>query len=325
MMFGTAPRFWHRRGLMAALLYPFSFIWLLMTWLRRVFASPFRADMPVICIGNITSGGTGKTPLVAGLADAARERGWQPVILTRGHGGSATGPFPVEPDTAAAIAGDEAVMLRRICPVVVSRDRAAGAKFISAEGLGDLIIMDDGMQNPGLIMDRLVMVFNGRSGLANGLIIPAGPLREPLRAGLERADAVAITGADETGLSRRISLIDTAIHVAEIERMLNPDDVKAVAGKPVLAFAGIGDNEGFFDMLSAAGAELVEARGFADHHVYVDEDIAVLTAAAAAQHAVLVTTEKDKARLGTAAAGVIAVRLVTRLPISLLDRILPRR
>ena len=175
---------------------------------------------------------------------------------------------------------------------------ARRAKFISAEGLGDLIIMDDGMQNPGLIKDRLVMVFNGRSGLANGLIIPAGPLREPLRAGLERADAVAITSADETGLTGKINLIDAGMPVANIERALNPDDIKALTGKPVLAFAGIGDNEGFFDMLSAAGVHLVETRGFADHHAYDDQDIATFTAMAAAQHAVLVTTEKDKARLG---------------------------
>ena len=325
MMFGTTPRFWQRRGLMAALLSPFSLIWLLLAWMRRVIATPFKAEMPVICIGNITSGGTGKTPLVAGLAEAACDQGWRPVILTRGHGGSATGPLHVDPGTAAAIAGDEAVMLCRICPVVVSRDRAAGAKFITAEGLGDLIIMDDGMQNPGLIKDRLVMVFNGRSGLANGLIIPAGPLREPLRAGLERADAVAITSADETGLTGKINLIDAGMPVANIERALNPDDIKALTGKPVLAFAGIGDNEGFFDMLSAAGVHLVETRSFADHHAYDDQDIATLTAMAAAQHAVLVTTEKDKARLGAAATGVIAVRLVTRVPISLLDRILPRR
>ena len=325
MMFGTAPRFWQRRGLRAALLYPFSLIWLLMAWLQRVTVTPFRAEMPVICIGNITSGGTGKTPLVAALAEAAHDRGWRPVILTRGHGGSVAGPMLVSPDTTAATAGDEAIMLRRICPVVVSRDRAAGAALITAEGLGDLIIMDDGMQNPGLIKDRLVMVFNGRSGLANGLIIPAGPLRESLKAGLQRADAVAITGADETGLTRMISRIDASMPVAEIERAPEPADITAITGKPVLAFAGIGDNEGFFEMLSAAGVNLVETRGFADHHDYDAEDIAALTAAAAAKNAVLVTTAKDEARLGAAMTDIMAVRLDTRLPISLLDRILPRR
>ena len=156
------------------------------------------------------------------------------MIPTRGHGGSATCPFTVA-RTAAAIAGDAGGHASPHLPVVVSHDRAAGAKFISAEGLGDLIIMDDGMQNFGLIKDRLVMVFNGRSGLANGLIIPAGPCVSRFGQVL-RATCGGDHRADETGLSHRISLIDTAMHVAEIERMLNPDDVSA-AGKPVLAFA----------------------------------------------------------------------------------------
>lgn len=294
MMFGTAPRFWQRRGLMAALLSPFSLIWLLLAWMRRVFATPFKAEMPVICIGNITSGGTGKTPLVAGLAEAACDQGWRPVILTRGHGGSATGPLHVDPDTAAAIAGDEAVMLCRICPVVVSRDRAAGAKFITAEGLGDLIIMDDGMQNPYLAHDLEIGVFDGSNGVGNGWLMPAGPLRVPLSAGLAQLDLAVINGDDETGLAGRIPEA-----VERYEARLHPEKsvIESLEGTPLLAFAGIGRPKRFFASLEAAGGQIAKKLSFADHHPYSQHDLMQILEDAQRHGAEMITTQKDWMRL----------------------------
>ncbi|MGC6484290.1 MAG: tetraacyldisaccharide 4'-kinase [Candidatus Puniceispirillales bacterium] len=320
-----APSFWQNDSLTAQLLTPLSLVWRLAARLRQATTTTFRADCPVICIGNIMSGGTGKTPIAAAVAAAARTRGWQPVILTRGYGGSSPGPLTVDTTTTAAEAGDEALWLAQTCPVVISRDRARGARHIMATGLGDLIIMDDGMQNPGLHQDRLLVVFGGRTGLMNGRVIPAGPLREPLPSGLARADAVAISGDDSTGITRRITSLHPGLAVAAVPRRLDPESLALIGKSPVIAFAGIGDNDGFFTMLEAAGIQLLGKTGFADHHPYTAAEIGHLRENADRQEAVLVTTEKDKARLGKDGDGIIAVRLVVDLPDLLLDKILPRR
>lgn len=323
----SQPFFWEHRGVISTLFIPLSIVWTCATKLRHMIARPHKADMPVICIGNITSGGTGKTPIVAALAEAAMKRGWQPVILTRGHGGSMTGPLLVNANTTAQQAGDEAVMLHQCCPVVVSRDRAEGARLISAKQYGDLIIMDDGMQNPGIIKDHVLMVFNGRKGVENNRIIPAGPLRESLPSGLKRADAVAITGEDEKDLEQSIRHIDPDAVITRIERMLDDHDVSIIGKKPVITFAGIGDNDGFFTMLEDAGVTIMDKIAFADHHDYSAHEITALMSRAQDAGAILVTTTKDMTRIRHLpdAKNIVAVRLKTTLPTSLLDRILPRR
>ena len=323
----SPPRFWEHRGVLSTLFIPLSIIWICVTKLRRLISKSYKADMPVICIGNITSGGTGKTPIVAALAEAAQKRGWQPVILTRGHGGSTTGPLLINSNMTAQQVGDEAVMLRQNCPVVVSHNRADGARLISAKQIGDIIIMDDGMQNPGITKDQVLMVFNGRKGVENNRIIPAGPLRESLADGLTRADAVAITGVDETGLEKSIRNIDPDTLITGIERRLDVRDVDFIGNNPVIAFAGIGDNDGFFSMLEDAGITVKDRVGFADHHDYSADEIATLLSRAKDAGAILATTTKDITRVRTMpeTEDIVAIKLETNLPTSLLDRILPRR
>lgn len=319
------PSFWQNGGILSVLLSPLSLVWRMAGWARHAATRRFKSDLPVICIGNITSGGTGKTPIVAALAEEARKKGWQPVILMRGHGGAAPGPMLVSPEADVEQTGDEARMLAGHCAVVISRDRAAGARFIAAESLGDLIIMDDGMQNPALFQDRLLVVFNGRTGLGNQRVIPAGPLRQTLSSGLSKADAAAISSGDECGITALIRQASPEMPILPVPRHLDKQSLADVEGRPAIAFSGIGDNEGFFNMLADAGVVLVDQIGFADHHPYSHADITALQTRARKENAVLITTEKDKARLGDAGEGIIAVTMNITLPQLLLDKILPRR
>ncbi len=201
------PEFWdHRVGrasapLLRAGLAPLS--WLITAagrwrWRR---ATPAKAPVPVICIGNVTLGGTGKTPLALALAALLQAQGHRPVFLSRGHGGRARGPLVVDPDRHdAALVGDEALLLAAAAPAIIARDRVAGARLAAAQN-ADLIIMDDGFQNPALHKDASLLVLDTQAGLGNGRVFPAGPLREPLADALARADALVAMG---TGPCRSI-------------------------------------------------------------------------------------------------------------------------
>ncbi|HCD49522.1 MAG TPA: tetraacyldisaccharide 4'-kinase [Alphaproteobacteria bacterium] len=326
------PSFWYRReaSLIAWLLLPLALLIAGAGWLRNRLVSPHKAQCPVICIGNITTGGTGKTPLVATLVNAAIERGWTPVILTRGYGGSLKGPVLITPELSPKLSpkltpaqtGDEALMLSRIAPVVVAANRAEGAALIENEGLGDLIIMDDGMQNPGLHKNTVIACFNGRLGIGNGMLQPAGPLRESL-AGIARAEAVIITGRDETGLANRIAQRYPQTRIIHAERALNPHDVAAVGTGNVIAIAGIGDPEGFFTMIENAGFEHVEKIAFADHEMISDDRLDRIRQQAQSAGATIITTEKDAARLDGRIADIMTIRLDTTLPADFSGSVIP--
>ena len=199
------PSFWNSRGVISTLLLPLSGLWSLAGFIRSFFAQQSRAKLPVICVGNLTVGGTGKTPVVAYLYDWCVAAGHAPVILSRGYGGSTTKPLWVDPQIhESSICGDEPLMLAEGRDVLVSRDRVAGAAAISARGLHDLILMDDGLQNPFLKKDLKIGVFDGAVGIGNGRVIPAGPLRASLGEGLAELDLALINGKDETGLAPTI-------------------------------------------------------------------------------------------------------------------------
>jgi len=324
------PFFWYRRTRLGSLisyaLLPLTLIWRGGAWLRRLGRTAYSSPLPMITVGNITAGGTGKTPLVALLAEEAQRRGLRPVILTRGHGGSLPGPLVVTGRHSAAEIGDEALMLAGMAPVVISRNRAAGAKLIESRHLGDLILLDDGLQHPSITHQQTVLVFKGSLGTGNEQIIPAGPLREPLHAGLARADAVAITGQDETGLLAQIRKISPDLPLFSLERSLNADDLAALRGCRVVAFAGIGDPDGFFDLLAAANIDLAATRRFADHHPFTTAEIAELRALAQDNNAKLVTTSKDLMRLSAEARkDILAIRLETRADPALMDKLLGPR
>jgi tetraacyldisaccharide 4'-kinase len=288
-----APELWADDNLPARLLSPLGQVFGLAGRLRRRMARPARAGIPVICVGNLVAGGAGKTPVAIALALRLRARGQRPHVLTRGYGGRAAGPLRVDPARHdAATVGDEALLLAEAAPTWCARDRVAGARAAAAAG-AELLIMDDGFQNPSLHQDLALLVVDGAFGFGNRRLLPAGPLREPIAAGLARAAAVVQLGPDEAGLERLLPL-----EVARLCAELRPGpQAPPLAGRRIVAFAGIGRPEKFFRSLAEAGAVLVAQHAFADHHRYRRRELQALLAEAAAKDAICVTTAKDRVRL----------------------------
>lgn len=280
------PRFWDHDGLAARLLAPLGAIYGAATaW--KVARPGWRAPVPVICVGNATAGGTGKTTVALDIGTRLAARGRAPAFLTRGHGGrGAVRRVEAGRDTAADV-GDEPLLLATIAPTYAGADRAVTARMALDWGALSLV-MDDGLQNPTLRKDLSLLVIDGPAGVGNGRCIPAGPLREPLAAAAARCQAAVLIGEDRHKLADRIGI---PVHRA---RLVNPPDME---GRRVLAFAGIGRPDKFFDGLRAAGAEVAASRAFADHHRFSDREIAAVLREADRLHAEPVTTAKDAARL----------------------------
>ena len=288
-----APEFWSDNGPLPALLAPLGAGYDLAGRLRRALVRPVAVPVPVVCAGNLVAGGAGKTPVALALLAALSARGHRPHALTRGYGGRSAGPLRVDPARHDfAKVGDEALLLARVAPTWVARDRVAGARAAVAAG-ADSIVMDDGFQNPSLAKDLSLLVVDGAYGFGNARVMPAGPLRERIEAGLVRADAVVVLDPDAGGLAAQLGP-RTQVMPA---RLAPRPEAGRLAGQRVLAFAGIGRPQKFFASLSALGAEVVEQRAFPDHHPYDRRDIEALLARARDQDAVAVTTEKDAVRL----------------------------
>lgn len=300
-----APEFWAGPGdggWPARLLSPLSLIWRGVTR-RRIARGPgFDPGVPVICIGNVTAGGAGKTPFAMLVARRLAAMGRQAQFLSRGHGARVTAPLRVA-GQGADVVGDEPLLLSRVAPAWVSPDRAAGARAMVAAG-ADVIVMDDGFQNPSLEKRLSFLVIDGGAGLGNGRVIPAGPLREPWGDAIARAQAVVVVG------EAKVPLPDMAgrpvISAAVVP--LNGTDFR---GRRVLGFAGIGRPAKFFDSLAATGADVVASRAFADHHPFTAAEITALKREAASLGAVPVTTAKDFARLDAGARAGIEVLEIT--------------
>jgi tetraacyldisaccharide 4'-kinase len=239
----------------------------------------------VICVGNLTAGGSGKTPVALASAALLQAKGRKVFFLTRGYCGSEAGPIEVKPGDRAEQVGDEALLLSQIAPTIVAQDRAQGAALADARG-ADVIVMDDGHQNFSLIKDLSLVVVDGETGFGNRRMIPAGPLREGVRQGLKRADAVIVMGHGNPDLEGYQGPLLNARLVPEGD---------ALRGKRVFAFAGIGRPEKFVATLKTTGALVMGSQFFADHHPFQPGEIAALKARA--DGAQLVTTEKDFVRL----------------------------
>jgi tetraacyldisaccharide 4'-kinase len=280
-----APDFWKHRGIVARLLAPLGSLYGASVAFKAAHASPYRPPMPVICIGNLTAGGSGKTPVAIAVGRMLTARGKAPVFLTRGYGGKASAPLLVKSHQTARITGDEALLLARTAPTIVSRDRAVGAARAAEEKAG-VLVMDDGYQNFALAKTLSLVVVDGGGGFQNGMVLPAGPLREPVAQGLKRADAVIII-ADGTP--------DLAGYAGPVLRAHLVPLPHEFAGRPVFAFAGIGRPQKFFDTLKAAGAIVKGTQDFADHHLYDAQDLQGLRDQAKGD--LLVTTEKDLVRI----------------------------
>lgn len=254
------------------------------------------AGVPVICIGNYHLGGAGKTPLAIHLIGLLREMGEKPVVLSRGYGGRMHGPVLVTDKHTARDVGDEPVMLSRIVPVVVSRDRVAGAERARAIG-ASVIVMDDGFQNPSLRKDLSIVVIGGRRGVGNGAVFPAGPLRAPLDLQTSRTDVLIVVGPGP-GADGVIEMVKRrGVPVLRAQTRPHESSLAVLRGRRVLAFAGIGDPERFFDTLRAGGVDVVRTHPFPDHHAYTLEEIQSVLGQTAQEQLLAVTTEKDIVRL----------------------------
>jgi tetraacyldisaccharide 4'-kinase len=288
-----APEFWtsktRRARALAALLSPLGGFYAARTHRAARRARPFRPQASVICVGNLTAGGAGKTPVALRLGEMLQQRGRTVFFLTRGYGGRLSGPIRVEPSLhGAAEVGDEALLLAACAPTILARDRAEGA--VMADRLGaEIVIMDDGFQNFALTKDLSLLVIDGRTGFGNGRVIPAGPLRESVRDGLARADAVIVMGDGKPDLHR----FDGPVLHAHIA----PAAPESLRGREVMAFAGIGRPEKFFASLEQMGAVVKTTKGYADHHIYRARELQRLRDAAKRRDVLLVTTEKDYARI----------------------------
>ena len=286
-----APDFWHHPGLLPRLLSPLAALTTRIT-ARRVARPGMTSPIPVICVGNASVGGAGKTILVRHLLAYYQSRAIPAFALSRGHGGRLPGPLQVDLDfhTASDI-GDEPLLLAATGPTIIARDRAAGARLAIANGAAR-IIMDDGLQNPTLNKTLSLLVIDGGYGFGNGLVLPAGPLREPIAAAAARCAAAVLIGADRHHARAHLppNLPVLTAHIAPISPV-------PLTGLTTIAFAGIGRPEKFFESLRFLGANLVRTISLPDHHRYTNADCATLAGLAARHQAVLVTTEKDQVKL----------------------------
>ena len=293
------PEFWnHRHGRDAApmirtLLKPLSWIYAKAAARRLETTDSLNVGVPVICVGNATLGGTGKTPIAVYLLKSLRRLGIEAHGLTRGYGGQVKGPIPVQKKHNAADVGDEPLLLARHAPIWVAAGRDEGARAARSHG-ASVIIMDDGHQNPQLFKSLSLLVVDAEVGFGNGCVFPAGPLREPLQDALDRADAII--------LMKPTPDYEIEDHLAQqlkgqlvIPAYLAPQ-AQPPRGK-LYAFAGIGRPNKFFDSLRRHGGEIVEEVPFADHHPYDDSDVESLFLLASEYDAALITTEKDHVRL----------------------------
>lgn len=300
-----APSFWHKSHPAAYLFLPLSCVYVLAGKARKLLTNTYVAPVPVICVGNVVAGGAGKTPLVITLANQFQERGINAHVVSRGYGGSEYGPLRVDATLhTASQVGDEPLLIANHAPCWVAKRRTEGVKAAIAAG-AELILLDDGMQNPSIQKDFSFLVVDGGYGMGNGFVMPAGPLRETLASALKKTDAVVMVGEDRKDIAKRFKN-NPLIHAVTV-----PAKPKSLYDKRFIAFAGIARPEKFFSTLREYGAIVEQGIGFPDHHPYSREDLEGLELEAKKHQIQLITTEKDYVRLSSAWREKISVLPVT--------------
>ena len=325
------PAFWSRpSGLASTLLAPLGQLYRAAGILRRVVTKPYRAKIPVICVGNVVAGGAGKTPTALALAALLQKQGARPAFVLRGYGGLEAGPLRVDPERHnVRDVGDEALVLACAAPCWIGRNRAAAIR--AAEPHATHIIMDDGLQNPTVAPTKSLLVIDAAAGLGNASVIPAGPLREPLSDALKRVQAIILIDSLRHSRERgtpasRVGGMFESLRRSTIPTFhahLKPSPPENFAeARPCLAFAGIGRPDKFFHSCLEIGLTLAETRGFPDHHLFTSTDLGTLADHAMAHNLQLITTAKDYVRLPDAFrknVAVLPVELVFEKPQELLN------
>lgn len=306
-----APVFWHKESTLSRLLAPLGYGYYFLSELWRSFIEVRTAPLPVICVGNAIAGGAGKTPVALKVAETLSAAGAKVHFASRGYGGNYPGHQPLLVDTTkhrAWLVGDEPLLLAQTAPCWVGRDRLKSAKA-AAQADADLLLLDDGFQNPSLKKNLSLLVIDGAYGNGNGCILPAGPLRQPFATALKAAQAIIMIGEDHQTLGDRIPQ-NLPLWPAHL---VPSYPAKLKTSTPLIAFAGIGRPEKFFTMLESDGYQLADRFSFADHHPYTEADIRQFQESL--KHhpdAKLVTTAKDHVRLPSEFA-----RQVTVIPVEL--------
>lgn len=310
-----APEFWRGPpGFAAHALSPLAWVYGAIT-ARRMRRKGQRVGVPVICVGNFTAGGAGKTPTVIALVKILRDMGANTFVVSRGYGGSSAGPLRVDPSHHdAAIVGDEPLEIAAHAPVIVSRDRIAGARMAVGDG-ASVVLLDDGLQNPALHKDFSFSVIDGETWFGNGYCLPAGPLRAPVAEQIGHVGAVIVIGGEDAA-ARSDGLRDKPLLRARMAP--DPAVIASLRERPALAFAGIGRPAKFFDMLIANGVAIGATEAFADHQPYSDSALATLASRGEASGWSPVTTMKDFARIGVARAEKIFGGRLRVVPVELM-------
>ena len=282
------PNFWNEKGILSSCLIPAGWIVTLIGRYRQQMGRSEPVSVPLICVGNLTVGGAGKTPVALDIGSRLQARGVRSHFLTRGYKGQLKGPVMVDMKLHTyEDVGDEPLLLARRSPCFVSTDRPAGARAAAANG-AQVVVMDDGFQNPSIQKALSLVVVDGGYGFGNCRVIPAGPLREPIKDGLMRADAIILIGPP-------FLEIDTEKPI--LRAKIQPVCGDEIVGKRVIAFAGIGRPEKFFESLRKLGAEVISTHSFPDHHPYSIHEIETILAKKKRDEDLIVTTEKDMVRL----------------------------
>jgi tetraacyldisaccharide 4'-kinase len=286
-----APRFWQSKNIISTLLLPFSWIYFIISKINYARIKPVTLPIPVICVGNLTVGGAGKTPVALHIGELLKKKNIKAFFVSRGYGGSQKSALCVDAEIHSALqVGDEPLLLAQILPTIVGRNRVEAANLAIAQG-AEIIVMDDGFQNPSLTKDLSLIVVDRRLSFGNERLLPAGPLREKVKNGIKRANAIVIINPANF---MPTSLPDIPFLLA---RSHPKSSMLALNGKKIIAFCGISIPHKFYYMLKNAGAEIVEKISFADHYYYKPKDLQFLHQKAKEHEALLVTTSKDFARL----------------------------
>ena len=292
-----APKFWYENNLsskiQSILFFPLSILWILISNIKNILTKKYKSKLKVICIGNLTIGGTGKTPFAIYTYKLLKKAGYKPVFLTRGYRGLLTGPIEVKDSHNFKDVGDEALLLNKIGPTIVSKDRSLGAKLIeNHEDNFNIIIMDDGLQNYQLEQNIKFLLVDKNLKFGNEFCIPAGPLREPVSEGLGRIDAIVLTGNNNKN-NDFINVYNKTIFDSKV-KIVKPQKIK---NEKLLAFCGLANSNKFFETLKENGFNVTSTKSFPDHYEYKNEDINKLISEANHRNLKLITTEKDYVKI----------------------------